>query len=385
MKQRKKIIYTNYPVEVARAIIDDLLKEFPFRDERSKAVQVCAMLDQFCSHLRRPGDIPMEERKPYFSAWSQPPVICYSANSQRSGKTLLAKLSLAPVNGTPNIMSLPPREEELRKVLDSLVLSWSSHVIFDNIRHRIASPSLEAFLTTSVWTGRVLGKSESFRHHKRIFMRMTANQAEVSTDIAGRCLFCELWVGEGDPQERKISRVIPDDIFEDHEWRQNMLSAILGLIRHWYREGNRMGESLLVGYEQYSRVLGGIVQAAGYADPIAAPQLEEPADGDLRDISILLALMVERAATEPEGYLFSALVEMCVGLDLFLHMMDGRWVRPATQPDYYEMTRGAKVRFSRLLRGYRGRVFRTSVGRVRLDTTKPDNGREGVRYLPVLV
>jgi hypothetical protein len=110
----------NLPLEKATEFLRELLIEFPFSDwrtdappappdderfviahgpnSRSQAVQVAAMLSQFCTGL-----LPANEMRLGF---------IYNANSQRSGKSLLAKLAIVPANGR---MAVADLEHERRR------------------------------------------------------------------------------------------------------------------------------------------------------------------------------------------------------------------------------------------------------------------------------
>jgi len=102
-----------------------ILREFPFGDwkmvdnglgemvkqSRSQAVQIGAMLSLFCM-----GIIPKGANRMGF---------IYNANSQRSGKTLLAKLAIMSVCGVFKAQPWKGSEEDLNKVLDAEMLAGS--------------------------------------------------------------------------------------------------------------------------------------------------------------------------------------------------------------------------------------------------------------------
>ncbi len=116
------------------------------RQSRSRAVQLAAMLSQFAG-----GCVPPCSRGMGF---------LWNANTPRSGKTLLAKLAIIPVHGSVAIQSWASKDDELKKILDAEVLRAASYIFFDNVRGHIASQAIEAFITSPMWTGRILGKTE---------------------------------------------------------------------------------------------------------------------------------------------------------------------------------------------------------------------------------
>ena len=117
----------------------------PRRQSRSQAVQVAAMLSLFCMGL-----IPKGANRMGF---------IYNANSQRSGKTLLAKLAIMTVTGIFKAQPLKGNEEELNKLLDAEILAGSMYVCFDNVRGYMSSQTLEGLITSPQWTGLRAGRS----------------------------------------------------------------------------------------------------------------------------------------------------------------------------------------------------------------------------------
>jgi hypothetical protein len=152
----------------AVAILRDLLKDFPFLNDRSRAVAVAAMLTMFCATM-----LPKRALRPGF---------VYTANAPGAGKTLLCKFAIIPVTGSCALRTLP-RKEETRKVLDSLALDASIYVLFDNVRGKIASEDLEAFITSAEHEGRLLGESTRFRVDNVCTVFLTGNQSSDRTHL----------------------------------------------------------------------------------------------------------------------------------------------------------------------------------------------------------
>lgn len=87
----------------------------------------------------------------------------YLANAEGAGKTLLVKLATVPVAGFAPNSVLPKDEDEMRKCLLSAVMEAKPVLCFDNFKGHLASESLEGFLTSQDWTGRILGGQSTFR------------------------------------------------------------------------------------------------------------------------------------------------------------------------------------------------------------------------------
>ena len=137
----------------AVAFLSDLLKDFPFADEgHSRAVAIAAMLTLYGLNLMPPRTLL--------------PVILFRANCPGAGKGLLAQLATLPVLGyTPTGVD-PKSETEMRKHLLAVAIAGQPVFLLDNTTGRIASGSLESFITASRVTGRVLGHLDHGRSHQ---------------------------------------------------------------------------------------------------------------------------------------------------------------------------------------------------------------------------
>lgn len=342
------MIYDAMSLEESKAVLDELLAEFPFADDgRSKAVQVAAMLSLFGLRM--------------LSRRAQVPMFVYTSNSQRSGKTLLAKTAIIPTMGSAAAQTLNGEDEELRKVLDAVVRDGVPYLLLDNLKRKITSPALEAFCTSASWSGRVLGSSRTFLLEKQTVVFVTANHAQVSPDIAGRALFVDLWIPDADPQARTVKRVIDDAYLARLDVRQKVLSALWGLVRNWDAAGRPRPERSLAGFEEWARVIGGVVVAAGYQDPLSRPQMDVAGDPDAIDMAELVKLLASQVQPD-EGFDFGRIVEECLAANLFEHAVEGKWVQPKEEPKWFDQTARSKSRMGKLFTSYDGRVFRFDDG-----------------------
>src|SRR5207248_1338142 len=137
----------------------------------------------------------------------RPPSFLITANAPGAGKTILAMLPVILTMGTAAARGLP-RGEELRKVLDILVIRAANYVIFDNIKSKIEADDLEAFLTTIMWQARPLGQSAEILLENNVTVFFTGNQSSWSLDMGERCLIAHLEVVEADIGDRRFSRNI---------------------------------------------------------------------------------------------------------------------------------------------------------------------------------
>lgn len=326
--------------------LDDLLGEFPFADvcsqtgqSRSKAVAVAGMLSMFAGGL-----LPGRALRP---------VLIYTSNSQRSGKSLLAKMALLPLFGTFAPQAWSENKEEMRKTLDSEVISASPYIIFDNLKGHVNNATLEAFLTSPSWKGRVLGSNQIFQADNIASVFLTGNQLSVSTDIDGRSLWVELWVDQADPQERRVKREIDEEWLSDPRNRRDILSALWAIVKEWDARGRPRAEGGLVGYGAWCGLIGGIARELGWGDPLCAPKLANAGDNQLEDMTDLAVLLL--GEVQSREYTFAEIVEIARAHNLF------DWIIP----DEDELKPREKSMLGKMLRSYEGRIFHRGDSHVR--------------------
>lgn len=362
--------YDLVPLPLATRYLRNLLKDFPFADDggRSLSVQIAAMVSRFAFTLLNPS--------------SQIPYFCWNANSQRSGKTLLAKIVEIPVAGYCRMMAFPDEKEEIAKVLDSAVLSGYPSLIFDNIRTNLNDcAALEAFATSSVHSGRRMGGNRTFEVKKQMMILFTANMIETSADLMGRMLFVDLFNSEANPQDRVIEKPIGDEYLERPEVRREILSALWSLVVAWDEAGRPSGTGRLVGFEEWSRVIGGIVEHAGFGSPLRRLESEDIGDqeaSDMRSLVKLMAAGVFRDAIElscRDGIIFDDLIWICREENLFADTIQGK-----VDKDTREFTLWPKARsaMGRIFKAYNGRTFRFDLptGPVKFERIGNHNSRK---------
>jgi putative DNA primase/helicase len=234
-------------------LFETWLADFPFADEASKSHAMALFLLPFCRALID-GVTPL-----HFP----------TAPTQRTGKTLLVEMlagvfdPLASPGAAPE--SGNDTDSEWRKKITSALLTESAHVWIDNIKGMIASGALEAALTARFWTDRALGSNRQLTLRNDRVWVFTGNNAELSQDLYGRAIEIRLDANVENPGERdgfKIANI--------RQWtrqhRGELCGAALVLIRNWLESGRpepAEGTPRLGGFEEWRRVMGGILSAAG--------------------------------------------------------------------------------------------------------------------------
>jgi hypothetical protein len=336
----------NWTLERAQLFLADLLAEFPFADARSRAVHVTAMVALFASAILPVGAKAMS--------------YLWRANQARSGKGLLASMAISGPFGTPHVQSIPD-DTEFRKLLDTEALNGSAYIFLDEVERKLANRALNAFLTSSLWTGRLMFSQQKFIVEQSAIVLLTGNGTELSADLAGRVLLVDLFVTEADAQAREIRRVIDDRYLARQDVRADLLAALWALVRFWDKSGRPGPATVFRGFETFSAIFGGIVQHAGFSNPLTSTVAE--VDPDFDDMLAVIERLAESAKTRRAEFEFSELIEACRNTSSFEWQLEGRWVREASGADRFEPSPRALTFFGKLFMKYGGTKFSLSGGR----------------------
>jgi hypothetical protein len=322
-------IVTGMTIADAKAIIDDLLSEFVFADSgRSKAVAVAAMLTVFGRGL-----LPPKSLRPCF---------IFLANAEGAGKTLLVKCCTVPTLGFTPAGTKPNDEDEMRKALLAAVLEARPVLFFDNAKRHIASEALEGFLTSQDWEGRILGLSKSFRGENNAVVFITGNGCTVSPDMRRRSLFCELFL----EAERAEDRVFQNNLEVPTlvERRSEILTALWAFIQEWDKDMRPRPSRSNSSFPDWSEIIGGIVEHAGYGCPLETPQIDAATDQDGADMRTLVKSIIN--GSQLKAVDFAEVVEVARTAGLF------DWLIPADG----DLDSKAKARFASMLKHYDRRL-----------------------------
>jgi len=129
-------------------------------------------------------------------------------------------------------------------------------------RRQLASPSLASMITSANWSDRLLYTNEKVSLPNRAVWLMTGNNPKVSMELARRCIRIRI-----DP---KVDRPYLRDGFKHDpfmpwvkENRMALARAVLVLVRAWLTAGRPRSSRRLGSFEQWTDVIGGILETAG--------------------------------------------------------------------------------------------------------------------------
>ena len=228
-------------------LFGEFLGDFPFVDEAERAHALSLLLNPFVRDLID-GPTPM---------------YLIEAPSAGTGKGLLAHMLMLPALGMPPLL-MPPaaNEEETRKRITAALLDIPEAILIDNVRDGVDSPSLAAALTATVWTDRVLGRSESRSIPVRTTWIATGNNPSRSREMARRVIRIRLDAATERPEERTGFRHRRIEQWAARQ-RGELVGAALTLVQAWLAAGRPLGDHVLGSFDAWAQVHGGILDVCG--------------------------------------------------------------------------------------------------------------------------
>jgi hypothetical protein len=193
----------------------------------------------------------------------------FDANVRGTGKTLLADVIAEIVQGRPAPRSPQLLDEnEERKTITSLALAGHRLVLIDNIAHPLGSPALDTILTGTLWTDRLLGRSETVTLPLRATWYGTGNNIQFRADTARRCLHIRLLSKHENPEYRTDVRH-QDLRRHTHAMRGHLVAAALTILRAFCVAGRPRTADLAPwgSFEAWSDLIRGAIVWLDLPDP----------------------------------------------------------------------------------------------------------------------
>ena len=232
-------------------VLYELLPDFPFVDEASRANMVGALLTPVVRHVI-PGPVPMG---------------LFDAPQAGTGKTKLAEIIGMISTGRWTPMRTPPMrrddDAEWSKVITSALLKGAPINCFDNVDGILRSQSLCMALTCQNYSDRILGTNQQPEIPVICSWFATGNNIQLGGDLPRRCYWIRL--------DAKMSRPWKRDDFKHKDlegWvtenRSRLSAALLTMARAWYVAGQPEADCPILGsYQAWCRTVGGILKFAG--------------------------------------------------------------------------------------------------------------------------
>ena len=229
-------------------ILNELLVDFRFRDQPSRANAVALLLTPFVRQ----------------AATGPAPLAVVSAPLQGTGKSWLATVFTIVASGRrPAMMPAPTNEDEMRKRITSALRVGHTVIVIDNIAHPLSSESLAVALSEEIYTDRILGHSEMTELPQRATWVLTGNNVRLQGDLPRRCFWITMDAKTVRPWMRRDFRH-PDLDRWASVHRAELVWALLVLCRSWWAHGRPPADvPALGGYRGWVHTVGGILAHAG--------------------------------------------------------------------------------------------------------------------------
>lgn len=251
--------------------------------------------------------------------------------------------------------TMPTNPEEMGKTITALLASGTNMIFFDNINHGVDSADLASAMTAPSYKARILGRTELIDVEVRNIWTLTGNNVQLSSEILRRCVLIDLDAQSAEPEKRAGWR--HGDIrawVRDH--RGKLIWACLTLIQNWVAQGMKSYDGeVLNSYENWSRVVGGIMHAANIGGFLGNRQELKAmaADGKENDIVLLIEDwwhdFMDKWVPTREHDEHDSLISMAIRNDIQLNIRKSK-----TADDNVTFNAG---QFETFLTRYQNRVF----------------------------
>jgi len=262
-------------VEEARDALLDPVQDFPWPDEAHKAAWLASTLT-LLARLAFNGPAPLN---------------LADANTPGAGKTMTQSLAAIIGTGRPlAAMSCPESDAEMRKRLTAIAVAGEPSVLIDNIASELAFPSLDAALTSSTWSDRLLGINKTITVPLRTTFFGNGNNLTLHRDTMRRVNYYRLESRVERPEQRGEFKY-PNLLAYVQQHRGYLTSCALAILAGYCRKG-RPDQYLapLGSYEGWSDLVRSAITWIELPDPmLTRASLAESSDTEGDTLRQLLA------------------------------------------------------------------------------------------------
>lgn len=228
------------------------------------------------------------------------PISGVTANSPGSGKTMAVDLAEIIVRGrTMPRISAPSIDDEMRKLLTSLVVENAPAAMFDNIRGAFGGPAIEAASTGEIWRDRELKSSRTIELPVRTVFVATGNNLRFKDDTTRRVVLIRLRTEMESPEERTDFRI---QNLQEHvtRHRAEYVVAALTILKGFVSAGMPKQPGKTMGsFSEWANLICGAIRWVGLADPLGNRDAMSE-DDESRSILRGLILGLEEILSEEE-------------------------------------------------------------------------------------
>ena len=237
----------------AKYFYDEVLHDFPFIDDISKANSLAAFLTMIVRPMIK-GCVPLA-------------LIDKPAPGTGASK-ILELISIVATGKAMAAVSPPDNEEEWRKQITSWMRDGTPIICIDNLAADLKADTLSRVLSSSIWKDRTLGKPDAMEYPQRSCWFATGNNIVLSGDLPRRSYLIQMDAKMARPWERDPDKFRHPNI---NEWvkenRGNVLASLLIMAKAWVKADRPNGcKAIIGGFDEWVHVVGGIIKYAGIND-----------------------------------------------------------------------------------------------------------------------
>jgi hypothetical protein len=253
--------------EASQCILNEIFSDFPFENNASRTNILATLLSVIVRSMIN-GNVP---------------ITILDKPQAGTGASLIADIISITTTGRPASMwGMPYTEDEWRKAITSALVDGSPVIVIDNVTGRLQSASLARALSAKIWQDRILGKSQMVALPQEAVWIATGNNIEIGGDIARRAIWVRLDAAQARPWTRTGFRH-PDLLGWIIENRAQIIAQLLIMARAWALAGKPPGSARLGGFNEWAKVISGILEFAGVPDFMGnASQLYDQMDVDVQ-------------------------------------------------------------------------------------------------------
>jgi hypothetical protein len=289
--------------EAKRWILDELLPDFPFVSDADRAHAIAELL-LIPARSMIAGATPLH---------------VHEAPAPGTGKDLLAEvMGLIVLGEDPQTMNYTASPPEMGKKLLATLMRAPEWITMPNVTGIVDDTGLTDAISRGAFADRVLGVSQIARLPARNVWTMTANNAELSGDLARRSVRIRIDAKVERPQDRTDFRH-PDLRSWVESNRGQLLWSALTIVQSWVSAGMVRSDHMMGTFKDWAGVMGGILthaQIPGFLEN--AKEFAQAADGDALARRALVSAWWEKYQRDPVGAssLYGLIGEADIDLDL---------------------------------------------------------------------
>jgi hypothetical protein len=270
---------TRRDAQDALRLLLEVVCDFPFASRPHRSAWVAALL----TPLAR------------FAFAGVAPLFLVDANIRAAGKGLLLHCVSTIISGDRfTVATYTEDQDELRKRITSIALGGDRMVLFDNLTGVFGGHAIDAALTSTAWSDRILGVNKMADVPLYVTWYATGNNVAVAGDMSRRTCHIRLESDREDPELRDDFRH-PDLLRYVRQNRVKLLGAALTVLRAYFVAGRPdMNLPAWGSFEGWSDTVRSALVWAGLADPgLTRQELKAEADVGVGSMAVLLSYWSE--------------------------------------------------------------------------------------------